>query len=232
MNRDHSPLNLSDETLLHVSLEQIIPNPKQPRKHFSQKSLLELAKSIRAQGILQPLVVRKHQNLTNRYELVAGERRWRALKQLEVNEVPVVLREVGDDEMLEVCNLAKQVGGEHNPFEIKFKQILFGPPGRPPRMIWLAGEKSDELARLRGNLEGTLLNSSGSGFNSKIEKAFNPHITLARIKQSEWKELAEQPKIKKEVSFIIPVEEIKVMESRLSRGGAEYSVLESIELGM
>jgi len=51
------------------------------------------------------LVVRKHQNLTNCYELVAGERRWRALKQLEVNEVPVVLREVGDDEMLEVSLL-------------------------------------------------------------------------------------------------------------------------------
>ena len=105
MNRDHSPLNLSDETLLHVSLEQIIPNPKQPRKHFSQKTLLELTQSIRTQGILQPLVVRKHQNLTNCYELVAGERRWRALKQLEVNEVPVVLREVGDDEMLEVSLL-------------------------------------------------------------------------------------------------------------------------------
>ena len=105
MNRDPSALNLSDETLLHVSLEQIIPNPKQPRKHFSQKTLLELAQSIRTQGILQPLVVRKHQNLTNCYELVAGERRWRALKQLEVNEVPVVLREVGDDEMLEVSLL-------------------------------------------------------------------------------------------------------------------------------
>ncbi len=83
MNRDHSPLNLSDETLLHVSLEQIIPNPKQPRKHFSQKTLLELAQSIRTQGILQALVVRKHQNLTNRYELVAGERRWRALNNLK-----------------------------------------------------------------------------------------------------------------------------------------------------
>jgi len=105
MNRDHFPLNLSDETLLHVSLEQIIPNPKQPRKHFSQRSLQELIQSIRAQGILQPLVVRKHKSLANRYELVAGERRWRALKQLEVNKVPVVLREVEDDEMLEVSLL-------------------------------------------------------------------------------------------------------------------------------
>ena len=105
MNSDLLSPNLRDETLLRVSLEQIIPNPKQPRKHFSHKSLQELAQSIRAQGILQPLVVRKHRSLTNRYELVAGERRWRALKQLEVNEVPVVLREVGDDEMLEVSLL-------------------------------------------------------------------------------------------------------------------------------
>jgi len=107
MNRDHSPLNLSDETLLHVSLEQIIPNPKQPRKHFSQKSLLELAQSIRAQGILQPLVVRKHQNLTNCYELVAGERRWRALKQLEVNEVPLLCwsRRLALKINLEACQL-------------------------------------------------------------------------------------------------------------------------------
>ncbi len=170
-------------------------------------------------------------------KLVSFQEKWfdlpvRWIRKNNLHITLVFIGYVSDDEMLEVCNLAKQVGGEHNPFEIKFKQILFGPPGRPPRMIWLAGEKSDELARLRGNLEGTLLNSSGSGFNSKIEKAFNPHITLARIKQSEWKELAEQPKIKKEVSFIIPVEEIKVMESRLSRGGAEYSVLESIELGM
>jgi len=105
MNNKLLPLNLPDETLLKVNLEQIIPNPKQPRKHFSQKSLQELARSIRAQGILQPLVVRKHRSLANHFELVAGERRWRALKQLEVNKVPVVLREVGDDEMLEVSLL-------------------------------------------------------------------------------------------------------------------------------
>ena len=55
--------------------------------------------------MLQPLVVRKHPSLDNRYELVAGERRWRALKQLEVSQVPVILRKVGDDEMLEVALL-------------------------------------------------------------------------------------------------------------------------------
>ena len=105
MSNDHLPLVLPDQTLLHVSLEHIVPNPQQPRKHFPEKSLQELAQSIRAQGVLQPLVVRKHPSLENRYELVAGERRWRALKQLEVLQVPVILRKVGDDEMLEVALL-------------------------------------------------------------------------------------------------------------------------------
>jgi len=105
MNNDHSPLDVPDQTLLRVSVEQIVPNPQQPRKHFPQKSLQELAQSIQAQGVLQPLVVRKHPSLDNHYELVAGERRWRALKQLEVSQVPVILRKVGDDEMLEVALL-------------------------------------------------------------------------------------------------------------------------------
>ena len=105
MNNDHSPLDVPDQTLLRVSVEQIVPNPQQPRKHFPQKSLQELAQSIQTQGVLQPLVVRKHPSLDNHYELVAGERRWRALKQLEVSQVPVILRKVGDDEMLEVALL-------------------------------------------------------------------------------------------------------------------------------
>ncbi len=105
MTSDLSLQDLPGETFLHVSLEQIVPNPQQPRIHFPQKSLQELAQSIRVQGVLQPLVVRTHPSLENRYELVAGERRWRALKQLEVYDVPVVLKKVSDDEMLEVSLL-------------------------------------------------------------------------------------------------------------------------------
>jgi len=105
MNRDLVLQDSSDNTFLHVSLEKIVPNPQQPRKHFPQKSLQDLAQSIRVRGVLQPLVVREHPSLENCYELVAGERRWRALKQLEVYEVPVVLRKVTDDEMLEVSLL-------------------------------------------------------------------------------------------------------------------------------
>tara|TARA_B100001142_G_scaffold327686_1_gene385906 strand:+ start:856 stop:1734 length:879 start_codon:yes stop_codon:yes gene_type:complete len=106
MSSDPTELDLPpDQTFLRVSLEQIVPNPQQPRKQFPDKSLKELAQSIKSQGVLQPLVVRKHPSLDNRYELVAGERRWRALKQLEVTKVPVILRKVDDDELLEVALL-------------------------------------------------------------------------------------------------------------------------------
>ena len=105
MNKPSSVQSSSTDTLLQVSPEQIVPNPQQPRKHFDEKSLNELAQSISAQGVLQPLVVRKHPKFPNQYELVAGERRWRALKQIDVAQVPVVLRNVSDNEILEVSLL-------------------------------------------------------------------------------------------------------------------------------
>ena len=105
MNKPSSVQSSSTDTLLQVSPEQIVPNPQQPRKHFDEKSLNELAQSISAQGVLQPLVVRKHPEFANQYELVAGERRWRALKQIDVAQVPVVLRNISDNEILEISLL-------------------------------------------------------------------------------------------------------------------------------
>ena len=105
MSSDRNSFDLSDQTFLHVSLKHIVASQKQPRKKFPEKSLRELAQSIRVKGVLQPLIVRKHPSLNNFYELVAGERRWRALKKLEVERVPVILRKVNDDEILEVALL-------------------------------------------------------------------------------------------------------------------------------
>ena len=105
MSSDQNSFDLSDQTFLHVSLKHIVASQKQPRKKFPDKSLRELAQSIKVKGVLQPLIVRKHPSLDNFYELVAGERRWRALKKLEVERVPVILRKVNDDEILEVALL-------------------------------------------------------------------------------------------------------------------------------
>ena len=149
MSSDHAPFDLPDQTFLRVSLEHIVPNPQQPRKQFSDKSLQELAQSIRAQGVLQPLVVRKHPSLENRYELVAGERRWRALKQLEVPQVPVILRKVGDDEMLEVA-LLENIQRENLSVieEAQSYQVL----------LQSHGYTQEELARRIGKDRSTIAN--------------------------------------------------------------------------
>lgn len=83
-----------------MSVEEVHPNPHQPRRDFDEASLHELADSIRAQGIIQPLVVRPS---TDGYELIAGERRWRAAQIAGLTEVPVVIRHASDSEMLQLA---------------------------------------------------------------------------------------------------------------------------------
>lgn len=83
-----------------LPIEQIRPNPHQPRRDFDEGALNELAESIRAQGIIQPLVVRP---TPEGYELIAGERRWRASQLVGLTEVPVVVRPASDSEMLQLA---------------------------------------------------------------------------------------------------------------------------------
>ncbi len=138
---------------------------------------------------------------------------------------------VDDEQMLEVCQLAKEVASKHKSFEIKLKKIILGPPQKPPRMIWVEGESNQELSRLKDDLEKVLFNSNRVGFKSSGYSVFRPHITLARINQNQWRELSNKPEIDRDISLVASVETIEVMESHLSRGGGEYAVLESIELG-
>lgn len=100
-----------------LPLRAIVPNPVQPRRVFSEVELEELAASIRENGLLQPLVVRPAPGSEDRFELVAGERRFRALTSLEWKEVPVVVREA-DDETLLVLALVENLQREAlNPLE-------------------------------------------------------------------------------------------------------------------
>lgn len=86
--------------LMMLPIERIEPNPTQPRQHFDTQALNELAASISANGIIQPLVVRRK---GDGFELVAGERRWRASKMAGLTEVPVVVQEIADDKVLEIA---------------------------------------------------------------------------------------------------------------------------------
>lgn len=87
-------MDLPDSALRDVPVDAITPNPHQPRQHFDDSALADLAKSIAEIGVLQPLLVRE--TGTGRYELIAGERRWRAAQRAKLTTVPVVVREVNE----------------------------------------------------------------------------------------------------------------------------------------
>jgi ParB family chromosome partitioning protein len=89
----------SSRALLICGIEEIHPNRSQPRKHFDESKLQELTDSIREKGILEPLIVRKG---TDGYELVVGERRWRAAQRAGLKEIPVLVRDLDDREVLEL----------------------------------------------------------------------------------------------------------------------------------
>jgi ParB family chromosome partitioning protein len=97
-----------------VPIQSIDANPLQPRRLFNQEKLADLAQSIRANGIIQPLVVRKS---GERYQLVAGERRWRAAKLAGLDRVPVVVQDIPDDRLLEVTLIENIQREDLNPIE-------------------------------------------------------------------------------------------------------------------
>jgi len=97
-----------------VEIDSIVPGPMQPRTHFDEASLESLADSIRTHGIVQPLLVRRRDG---GYELIAGERRWRAAKLAGITRVPVVVKEVADDNLLEIALIENIQRENLNPIE-------------------------------------------------------------------------------------------------------------------
>jgi len=97
-----------------VDLDSIVPGPMQPRTHFDEASLESLAESIRSHGIVQPLLVRRRDG---GYELVAGERRWRAAKIAGLARVPVIVKEVPDESLLEIALIENIQREDLNPIE-------------------------------------------------------------------------------------------------------------------
>jgi ParB family chromosome partitioning protein len=102
------------EAFVHVDIDLIDPSPYQPRTRFREEALEELARSIRASGIVQPLVVRK---VGHRFQLIAGERRWRAAQRAALSRVPAVVRDVRDDMALEMTLVENLQREDLNPIE-------------------------------------------------------------------------------------------------------------------
>jgi ParB family chromosome partitioning protein len=101
--------------LRHLPIELLHPNPNNPRKTFREEELEELSRSIREKGLLQPLVVRQRGD--GEYEIVAGERRWRASQRAGLHELPVLIRELSDGETLEIALIENIQRADLNPLE-------------------------------------------------------------------------------------------------------------------
>lgn len=97
-----------------IAVADIHPNPDQPRRHFSEEKLAELAASIGRHGIVQPIVVRPH---AGGYQIVAGERRWRAAQRAQIHDIPAIVRDFSDSETLEIAIIENIQRADLNPIE-------------------------------------------------------------------------------------------------------------------
>ena len=109
-----SPELESGEKVQQISLASIVPSPLQPRREFQREALEELVDSIRQRGIIQPLIVRP---VNGRFELIAGERRWRAAKEVGLADAPAIVRQATDFEVLELSLIENLQRADLNPIE-------------------------------------------------------------------------------------------------------------------
>lgn len=116
--------NVEENSKMLISLNKIKSDEEQPRKLFDSEKIAELAESIKAHGIIQPLILRKH--MEDQYIIVAGERRWRAAKMAGLKEVPAVIMELTDRDILEVSLIENIQRQDLNPIEeaIAYRKLL------------------------------------------------------------------------------------------------------------
>ena len=105
---------IDDNSIIFIDINDIGPNSNQPRKTFNQEKIEELANSIKEHGIIQPIVVRKHEN---GYEIVAGERRWRAARVAELKKIPCLIKELTDEQNMLLAIIENMQREDLNPIE-------------------------------------------------------------------------------------------------------------------
>jgi ParB family chromosome partitioning protein len=136
-------------TLRELPIELIKANPNNPRKHFAEEELEDLARSIREKGLLQPIMVRPLPS--GEHEIVAGERRWRAAQRAGVHEVPVIVKELTDSEALEIALIENIQRSDLNPLEEAraYSQLL-------ERFSYTQQQLADAIGKSRSHVANTL----------------------------------------------------------------------------
>lgn len=174
-------------------------------------------------------------------ELAKGMFKW--VKPENLHITLLFIGDVQDNDIPQVCQIVEKSVQDLHGFSINFKKVCYGPPKKiPPRLMWLELERKAELTELAETLKqeitktGTLKRIRPSfapaGASAGKDRPFSAHITLARIRAWQWAKIEpeERPDIERELDLECEVKSVDVMESKLRRSGAEYSILFSGKL--
>jgi ParB family chromosome partitioning protein len=183
---------------IHVDL--IDPNPQQPRSRFDARDLEELAVSIIANGIVQPIVVRQH---AGRYQIIAGERRWRAAQYAGLRKVPVVIKEIPDDKLLELALVENIQRQELNPIE---------EANAYRKLIDTIGLTQEQVSERVGK-ERTLVSTTMRLL--KLPNDVQQHIVEGRLSLSHGRALLmnDDPRVQREVAQLVIDKDLSVRET-------------------
>jgi ParB family chromosome partitioning protein len=163
--KEEAAVEAGSKSLRLVPIEFLHANPNNPRKSFKEEELEDLSRSIREKGLLQPIVVRT-KGETTRFEIVAGERRWRAAQRAGVHEVPVIVRELSDGEALEVALIENIQRADLNALEEAraYQQLM-------DQFAYTQQQLADALGKSRSHIANTLrLQSLPAEIKSYIEE--------------------------------------------------------------
>ena len=173
-----------------VPVERLAPNPDQPRRQFVEEDLAELTESIREKGIIQPLIVRVNPRDAKGYEIVAGERRWRAAQRAKLHQVPVIIREFDDTEVLEIAIIENIQRADLNAVEeaMGYRQLMDRFGHTQEKMAAALGKSRSHIANLLRllNLPEDVLNHLRAGALSMgharaLVTAENPSALAKRV---------------------------------------------------
>jgi len=183
-----------------IDIDLIDPNPEQPRTRFAEEKLAELAASIRSNGVVQPIVLRA---VGSRYQIVAGERRWRAAQRAELRKLPAVVRDIPDDKLLEIALIENIQRHELNPIEEAkaYRKLIDS--------IGLTQEQVSERVGRERSLVATTMRLL------KLPSEVQNHIIEGRLSLSHGRALlmADDPKVQRAVAKEIIERGLSVRET-------------------
>lgn len=140
----------SQKSEMRVPIERVRPNPDQPRRDFAQADMDDLTASIKEKGIIQPLLVRVDPRDSNLYQIVAGERRWRAAQGAQIHEVPILVRDLNDTEVLELAIIENIQRADLNAVEeaMGYRQLMDNFGHTQEKMAEALGKSRPHIANL------------------------------------------------------------------------------------